>query len=107
MKSLMELNIDNLEICSIKGINASFDMLSEDDIKEYIDTMHEIGCEYGTIKNIILSNPLSLNKTRDEILEVVNKLISWGIRDMDMFLDTNPRVFNVYNLTSDYLNTIY
>ena len=106
MKNLMELDFNKFEINSIKGVNASFDLLSEEDIKEYIDTMREIGCEYGTIKNIIMSNPLSLNKTREELLEVVNKLVSWGIKDMDMFLDANPRVFNIYNLSIDYLNTM-
>lgn len=92
---------------------------TEDEINEFINQYKEIinieafnlqsklnylkklGFENSEIKNIILTNPLYLNKTDDELFNLIDTLKKYGVEDIKNIININPYILNLDGIDID------
>ena len=93
--------------------------LTEEEIKEFIiqyenmlDTaqfnmqkklnyLRKLEFENSEIKNIILTNPLYLNKTEDELFNLIDTLKKYGVDDIKHLININPFILNLDGIDID------
>ena len=63
------------------------------------------------IKNILISNPNYLSRTKEDVVNLINELLSLGINDLNILFDTNPYLLDLddfdiedYKLEHNYSN---
>ena len=91
MEELFKLGLNENEIKSIYNIN---EYIIDEDIIKMIYILEKINCTEKHIKNIILSNPLYLSRSVSDVIELINKLDSLGITNLNIVFDSNPYLLN-------------
>jgi len=91
MNNLLELGIDTNIVLEV---NPFIKDLSNEDIKEKIDILNNLGCNSDIIKNVIETNPLYLTNSKEEVIKLINKLMELGIKRIDITIDSNPYILN-------------
>ncbi len=90
MKVLFDLGLTVDDIKNMLEINPYIPNLDA----ELIDILKENGCSNTHIKNILMANPLYLNRSKTDILKLIDKLKDLGITHLETTFDTNPWLLN-------------
>lgn len=105
MLELYNFGLSDFEIKDMIEICPEILELSKPEILNNIDLLNNIGCSERCIKNIITSNPFYLNRTLEDIISLINKLIKIGVTNIDLLFDSNPFLLNkdAYEI-DEYIN---
>lgn len=94
MNELLLFGINEEEIKEINEKSNVLKEVTDKEIKDRINLLREINCEDKIIKNIIISNPDYLNRSVDDILKLIKKLLELNIERIDITFDSNPWLLN-------------
>lgn len=94
MNELLLFGINEEEIKEINEKSNVLKDVTDKEIKDRINLLREINCEDKIIKNIIISNPDYLNRSVDDILKLIKKLLELNIERIDITFDGNPWLLN-------------
>lgn len=92
------------EIKNMMDTNPAINNIEDDDIYKLIDILGSIGCMSNIIRNIFICNPFYLSRNINDIEELIAKLKSFGLDNLNLLFDTNPYLLN---LNSNDLEKMY
>ena len=92
---LLELDFTESEIKEF--MNEYESMLNTDitNIQNKLQFLKELEFNNSEIKNIILANPLYLNKTDEELDNLIDNFKNYGINDIKNLINANPCILNL------------
>lgn len=67
----------------------------DEDVKEKIQMLKQIGCSSHQIKNILLGNPWYLSRCVGDVTATLNKLHQLGLEALYLLIYENPFLLNV------------
>jgi len=94
MDYLFNLGVTEQEIKYILEICPEILELNGEKIINNIEILKIINCNERHIRNIILSNPFYLGCSKDDIIDLINKLLEIGITNINLLFDSNPFLLN-------------
>lgn len=94
MLELYNLGINEAEIKDVFEINPQIKNISSEQILKLITILKQIDCNDRIIRNIIITNPFYLTRLDTDIINLMNKLVSIGLRNLNILFDTNPYLLN-------------
>ena len=94
METLYKLGINDNDMKYILEQLPEILETKEQDIEEKIYLLEYIGCNERHIRNIIISNPLYLDRITSDIIKLINKLNNYGFTNLDLLFDSNPFLLN-------------
>ena len=94
MEELMIVGLSLEDIKSMIERNENIKNLEEQEIKEKIDVLKEVGCRAHHIKNILFYNPFYLNQPIKEVKELIEELTSFGLTNLYTVLEEDPFLLN-------------
>jgi len=94
MDYLFNLGVTEQEIKYILEICPEILELNGEKIINNIEILKIINCNERHIRNIILSNPFYLGCSKDDIIDLINKLLEIGITNINLLFDSNPLLLN-------------
>lgn len=83
------------EIKNMMDTNINIDNLDEKNIERLIIILTENNCSKKEIKNILISNPLYLNRSEKEITDLIKALKAFNIHNLQTLFDSNPFILNL------------
>ena len=95
MEELYRIGISENTIKNMLELVPTISEMSEKKIKEKELILKKINCDENQIINIIISNPMYLDKTNDIILRLISKLKSYGFSMLNILFDSNPYILNL------------
>ena len=96
MKSyLSSLNLSELTIRNMIEMCPNVVELNDNEIREKTYILQKVNCTHEQIKNIISSNPNYLNRTNDDILDLIKTLLDFGFKSLNILFDGNPYILNL------------
>lgn len=95
IECLIELGFTEEEINDFQIQYQDLLDFSKENLNSKISILENFDFTFDEIKNIILTNPIYLNKTDDEILNLINILIKYGINDIRNLVDINPYILSL------------
>jgi len=112
MEELYNYGFSEFEIKEILQNNQELLDINNEEVKEKIDILKNIGCNEVIIKNIIITNIFYLNRITKDILLLINKLNSLNIKNLNIIFDSNPFLLNkddyeIDNFINEKLNLGY
>ena len=105
MNKLFELGISESDIKNMIELVPEIYNMDEEDINNKIDILKYVECSDRHIRNIIVSNPMYLDRTDDGVLRLISYLKKVGFSNINLLFDSNPYFLNydVFEL-EDYIN---
>ena len=105
MEELYNLGISETTIKSMLEINSEIKELTNGDIIIKKILLEEVNCTNSQILNIIISNPLYLNRTKTEIINLIDCLNNHNFKCLNILFETNPYILNLepYEI-NNYIN---
>lgn len=90
MLELYNLGIMEKDLKHISETNPEIKETTSEEIIKLINILKKIKCNNNVIKNIIITNPFYLTRLDTDIIELINKLDSIGISNLNYLFDANP-----------------
>lgn len=94
METLYKLGIGDADIKTMLGVCPDIKELTNEEIEEKIILLEKLECTEKQIRNIIISNPMYLDRLNEDIIALVNKLISLGMTSLNIVFDSYPYLLN-------------
>lgn len=94
MLSLYNIGITDEELLELLEQNNKVIKLTEEDLLISINILKNIGCNDIQIKDIIITNPWYLNRSCDDVVNLINKLTEIGIKNLNNLFDNYPLLLN-------------
>ena len=95
MEELFNLGISDTTIKCMIELNPNIKEMSSEQIKEKEIILEKINCSSNQIRNIISSNALYLDRTNDEVIKLINTLIKYNFKTLNILFDSNPFILNL------------
>lgn len=95
MEELYNIGISEVTLKSMMEINSRLLDLTNNEVIEKKLLLEEIGCSEIQILNIISSNPLFLNRITSEIVKLLECLMNFGFKSLNILFDSNPYILNL------------
>lgn len=95
MKELYNLGITDEKIKEMLNINPNLYTIREVEVIEKERLLEFIGCTNNQALNIIVTNPLYLNKSNKSIVSLITLLANIGFKSLNILFDSNPFIFNI------------
>ena len=95
MDILIRFGFNIEEIKNMMDTNINIDNLDEKNIERLIIILTENNCSKKEIKNILISNPLYLNRSEKEITDLIKALKAFNINNLQTLFDSNPFILNL------------
>ena len=95
MTELYNLGISKETIKNMLELAPDIAELSEKEISEKVELLAGINCSNLQIINIISSNPHYLNRTKGEIIKLIETLTEFGFSVLNILFDSNPYILNL------------
>ncbi len=95
MKEILKLGLSENTINSMIELNVQLKNITNEEVIEKINLLRKINCSENQILNIISSNSLYFNKSREGILKLFNYLSDLGFELLNILLDSNPYILNL------------
>ena len=83
------------EIKNLMDTNINIDNLDEKNIERLIIILTENNCSKKEIKNILISNPLYLNRSEKEITDLIKALKAFNINNLQTLFFFYPFILNL------------
>lgn len=99
---LFDLGINEKEIMNIKEFIREED---KNDLINNIELLKNIGCDTASIKNIIIGNPMFMQRSYSDINKLISYLQELGFTYINLLFDSYPSFLNkdVFEIR-DYIN---
>ena len=94
MQELFNYGFSDSDIKELLINNKELLDLTKEEVQNKIDILLNIGCTIDIIKNIIISNPFYLNRMDKDLINLINKLYSLDIYNLNLLFDSNPFLLN-------------
>ena len=94
MDLFLDLGISMKYLKMMTEVNEEIKDLEDNEIKEKIEILRLFDLNDKNIRHIIISNPLYLSRTSDDIKDLLKKLNELGFNDFNLIFDTNPYLLN-------------
>ena len=109
MNRLFELGITEFDMKNMLDLVPDIINIDDNDINEKIEILKYMGCTDRHIRNIIVSNPMYLDRLNSDVINLINYLNECGFSDLNILFDTNPYflnydVFEIKDYISKQLN---
>lgn len=91
LDKLIELGIRDIDINNMK------EFINEDNMEDFnkiIELLKNLNCSDSMIRNIVVGNPIILQRDYEDILEVTNYLTSIGFKNLNLLYDSYPMFLN-------------
>lgn len=95
MKEIYDLGLSISTIESMIDLNPDIKELSSNEFYIKKSILKELGCTDNQIRNIVGSNSLFLTRTNMEIIRLLELLINYGFKMLNILLDSNPYILNL------------
>lgn len=95
MKEIYNLNLSENTLKCMIELNPNLLNMSDVEIKEKKLILEKVNCKQNEIRNIISSNSLFLNKTTEELVNLINKLYEYHFKNLNILFDSNPYILNL------------
>lgn len=95
MIELYNIGISENTIKTMLEVEPAIKELSKKEIKEKIIFLEEINCSKNQITSIISSNPNYLNRTNEEIIKLIETLLRYGFKTLNILIDSNPYILSL------------
>lgn len=93
MEKLVELGITEEEIKDMLELNAN--LLEENELNILVDILYLLNCDEKIIRHILITNPLYLSRTKEDVVGLINKLFEIGLRNLNLLFDSNPYLLDL------------
>lgn len=105
MNKLFELGITENDLKNMLDLVPNIINMDDKEIAEKIDILKYVSCDDKNVRNIIISNPMYLDRVNSDVLKLINYLNACGFSDLDLLFDSNPYFLNydVFQI-KDYIN---
>lgn len=94
MNKLFELGISENDVKNMVELVPEIYDMSDEDINNKIDILKYVECNDRHIRNIIVSNPMYLDRTDDGVLRLISYLKKVGFSNINLLFDSNPYFLN-------------
>lgn len=91
---LYEVGFNDDELKEMVNINRELVNITDEDIDNHILFLEELGCKQRHIKNILISNPFYLNRSLEELKDLIKYLNGLGFTYLNLLFDSNPEFLN-------------
>lgn len=91
---LYEVGFNDDELKEMVNINRELVNITDEDIDNHILFLEELGCKQRHIKNILISNPFYLNRSLEELKDLIKYLNGLGFTYLNLLFDSNPELLN-------------
>lgn len=95
MEELYSIGISIETIKSMIEINRDIQNMTSSEVIEKIELLKLINCTDQQIINIISSNPLYLNKSKEDYLKLISYLSKLGFNTLNILFDSNPYILDL------------
>ena len=104
-KLIYNLDISEDVLKSMIEINPEILLLSDMEIENKLNILKSIGINDSMLKNIICSNPMYLSRLDEDIILLINKLLTIGFTSINILIDSNPYILNLDDFEiEEYIN---
>lgn len=100
MDSLLKVFSED-EIVNLININPNIKDISNSHVESLLKVLEDLGLNSKILRNVIMSNPFYLTRDLDDVLELINCLGEYGIKNIWVILDTYPLFLNLYKSDID------
>jgi len=105
MIGLYDLGLSEETIKSMIELNPNLVDITEKELDNKLKILKTVNCSDNQIRNIIGSNSLYLDRTNEDILNLINYLLDKGFRTLNILFDSNPYILNLDSFEIDnYIN---
>ncbi len=94
MEILYNLGMGDSDINAMLELCPNIKDMSSKEIEEKVYLLQKLECTEKQIRNIIISNPMYLDRTNGDIIELVRKLMSLNISCLNIVFDSYPYLLN-------------
>ena len=101
MEELFKWGFNDTDIKDIISRNEELLNIKNEDINKLLGILIYIGCDKNIIRHIIISNPFYLNRMDKDLINLINKLYSLDIYNLNLLFDSNPFLLNKDDIEID------
>ena len=102
LDKLVELGIRDIDI---KNIEEFIDDDNLEDFNKIIDLFVNINCSPSMIRNIVVGNPYIMQRSYEDIINLINYMTSIGLNNLNLMFDSYPSFLNKDKFEiEDYVN---
>lgn len=94
MNRLFELGITEFDLKNMLDLVPDILNMGDNDINEKIEILKYVSCTDRQIRNIIVSNPIYLDRINSDVINLINYLNECGFSNLNLLFDTNPYFLN-------------
>ena len=106
MEELIKLDLSKNTIKTMVEMCPNLLELNDDEIRNKMKILEDIGCSYIQIRNIVSSNADYLDRSDDIIFELINRLKDFGFSNLNLLFDANPYILSLESFEiDDYVNS--
>ncbi len=102
LDKLVELGIRDIDIKNIE------EFINEDNLEDFnkiIDLFVNINCSPSMIRNIVVGNPYIMQRSYEDIINLINYMTSIGLNNLNLMFDSYPNFLNKDKFEiEDYVN---
>ena len=102
LDKLVELGIRDIDIKNIEKF------INEDNLEDFnkiIDLFVNINCSPSMIRNIVVGNPYIMQRSYEDIINLINYMTSIGLNNLNLMFDSYPNFLNKDKFEiEDYVN---
>ncbi len=103
LDKLVELGIRDIDIKNIE------EFINDDNLEDFnkiIDLFVNINCSPSMIRNIVVGNPYIMQRSYEDIINLINYMTSIGLNNLNLMFDSYPPFLNKDKFEiEDYVNT--
>ena len=105
MEELINLGLSQNTIRSMLEIIPEISQITKKDILEKTFLLKKVDCSELQILSIISSNPNYLLRTNGEIIDLIECLLKYGFKTLNILFDSNPFILSLEKFEIDnYIN---
>lgn len=94
METLYRLGIGDTDIKTMLEVCPDIKELNNEEIEDKIYLLETLKCSEKQIRNIIISNPMYLDRSNKDIVFLIDKLMSLGMTSLNILFDSYPYLLN-------------
>lgn len=94
MNRLFEIGITEFDLKNMLDLVPDILNMEDSEINEKIEILRYVNCTDRHIRNIIVSNPIYLDRINSDVINLINYLNECGFSNLNILFDTNPYFVN-------------